>query len=410
MMKKTLILFSALLLTFSCGEKYPKDIPQWGRHENTDTTTVDPSADTTQTPADKPERTEIADYTDMVLLYGYGHHRSPIVWGTDYTDAYVVYKDKEGYAHWLFDSFLFLEFMDPATNGGAGVTFITGYSYNEERINKSATQEDWDKLAKYYFVRNTAVHAIDQSVEKAKAILGEPPHKRQIIVGIPEPITHANPYDNSSSTTYWGKVDGRTLDFNLPNDRVTAVKWYIDRVREEFYKQDYTNVELAGFYWVAEKSTHTSAIISDVGSYLKGMNYSFNWIPYFEAEGWNKWRDYGFTYAFMQPNTAWLSDSDYAVRGQSQMVKAINDVIAQNMGLEVEFDGNVIQGWGTRAGRLRDYMNAFKDYGAWEKSRLAYYQGSWAVKWLRDSSNSLDKELYHEFCNWVITRPIRDSH
>ncbi|MBO7488063.1 MAG: hypothetical protein J6T58_05930, partial [Bacteroidales bacterium] len=80
-MKKTLILLTSLLLLFSCGEKSPKDIPQWGRHENTDTTTVDPPADTTQTPADKPERTEIADYTDMVLLYGYGHHRSPIVWG-----------------------------------------------------------------------------------------------------------------------------------------------------------------------------------------------------------------------------------------------------------------------------------------------------------------------------------------
>ena len=367
---------------------------------------MDPPADTTQTPADKPERTEIADYTDMVLLYGYGHHRSPIVWGTDYTDAYVVYKDKEGYAHWLFDSFLFLEFMDPATNGGAGVTFITGYSYNEERINKSATQDDWDKLAKYYFVRNTAVHAIDQSVEKAKAILGEPPHKRQIIVGIPEPITHANPYDNSSSTTYWGKVDGRTLDFNLPNDRVAAVKWYIDRVREEFYKQDYTNVELAGFYWVAEKSTHTSTIISDVGSYLKGMNYSFNWIPYFEAEGWNKWRDYGFTYAFMQPN--YFFDASIP---ESRLKEACEIVVQNGMGMEIEFDGNALETserkWG---GRLRDYMRYAQDYGVWEKSKLAYYQGAWAVKWLKDSSNSQDQKLYNDFCQWMIERPLRDSH
>ena len=402
-------MFSALLVLCACGETYPKDIPEWGKHED-QTPSVDP-ADTTSAPDDKAERTEIADYTDMVLLYGYGHHRSPLSWGTDYTDAYVVYKDKEGYAHWLYDAFLFLEFMDPATNGGAGVTFITGYNYDGDRIEKSATQDDWDKLVKYYFVKNTAVDAVDKSVEKAKDILGEPPHKRQIVVGIPEPITHANPYDNSSSTSYWGKVGGRTLDFNLPNDRVTAVKWYIDRVREEFYKQDYKNVELAGFYWVAEKSTHTSSIISDVGTYLKSLNYSFNWIPYFEADGWSNWKSYGFTYAFMQPNTAWLSDDDYAAKAQIQMMTAINDVLANDMGLEVEFDGNVLQSWGRgRAGRLRDYMTAFKDYGAWEKSRLVYYQGSWAVKWLRDSKNDEDQTLYHEFCDWMITRPIRDSH
>ena len=408
-MKYKFLFAAVLALAVSCGPESPKDIPQWGRHETqTDTTGTEP-VDTTGQEQPKPERTEIADYTDMVLLYGYGHHRSPVEWGTDYTDYYVKYSDKEGHQHWLFDAFLFLEFMDPATNGGAGVTFITGYSYDNNRIEKSATQKDWDNLAKYYFVRNTAVYAVDQSVEKAKAILGEPPHKRQIVVGIPEPIVHANPYDNSSSTTYWGQVDGRTLDFNLPNDRVAAVKWFIDRVREEFYKCDFKNVELAGFYWVAEKSTHTSTIIADVGTYLKGMNYSFNWIPYFEAEGWKNWQAYGFTYAFMQPNTAWLSDEDYAAKAQNQMMRAIQDVIANDMGLEVEFDANVLINYKNRAYRLRDYMNAFKDYGAWEKSRLVYYQGAWAVRQMARSNQTADVDLYHEFCEWMITRPIRDS-
>lgn len=409
---KKFTLHSAVILAASllvaCGPESPKDIPEYGRHDppidHTDTTTT--PVDTTQ----GPERTAIADYTDMVLLYGYGHHRSPITWGTDYTDYYVKYADRAGVQHWLFDSFLFLEFMDPATNGGAGVTFITGYSYDSQRIEKSATQTDWDALARYYFVDNTAVAAVDKSVEKAITVLGEPPHKRQIIIGIPEPIVHANPYDNSSSTTYWGKVDGRTLDFNLPNDRVTAVKWYIDRVREEFYKHKFANVELAGFYWVAEKSTHTSNIIADVGTYLKSMNYSFNWIPYYEAEGYSNWKSYGFTYAFMQPNTAWLSDTDYAARAQTQMMRAINDVLEHDMGLEVEFDANVLRSYKNYAYRLRDYMSAFKDYGAWEKSRLAYYQGSWAVRQLARSTDTNDQDLYHEFCDWMITRPIRDSH
>lgn len=402
-MRKYLFITAVALSAFTCSGKYPADIPEYGKH-STDTTSV--QTDTTII----PERDSIAGYTDMVLLYGYGHHRTPVEWGTDYTDYYVTYKDKEGYAHWLYDAFLLLEFMDPATNGGAGVTFITGYSYSGTKIEKSATQEDWNKLAKYYFASATGAGAIDRSVASAVKILGEPPHKRQIIVGIPEPIIHANPYDNASSTTYWGKVDGKTLDFSLAADRVAAVKWYIDQVREAFYARKYENVELAGFYWVAEKSTHTSNIIADVGAYLKALNYSFNWIPYYEADGYANWKNYGFTYAFMQPNTAWLSDTDYAAKAQTQMMRAIQDVLANDMGLEVEFDANVLVSYKNYAYRLRDYMTAFKDYGAWAKSPLAYYQGSWAVRQLAKSSAEADQELYQEFCDWMVTRPIRDSH
>ena len=45
------------------------------------------------------------------------------------------------------------------------------------------------------------------------------------------------------------------------------------------------------------------------------------------------------------------------------------------MHMELEFDDNALNSRG-KAYRLKNYMNAFKKHGIWEKKRLAYYQGS----------------------------------
>ena len=118
------------------------------------------------------------------------------------------------------------------------------------------------------------------------------------------------------------------------------------------------------------------------------------------------WKEYGFTYAFMQPN--YFFDDSIP---ESRLKEACEIVVENGMGLEIEFDGKVLETseykWGYR---LRDYMRYTENYGVWEKSKLVYYQGSWAVKWMKDSSNSLDNKLYHDFCKWMIDRPLRDSH
>lgn len=45
-----------------------------------------------------------------------------------------------------------------------------------------------------------------------------------------------------------------------------------------------------------------------------------------------------------------------------------------DMHLELEFDDNALESRG-KAGRLRDYMSAFRRNGVWSDKRLAYYQG-----------------------------------
>ena len=389
-MRRFLILLTSAALAWAC-EKPAKEIPKW------DFGPENPGG--TEVPSD-PGREAPADYTDMVLLYGGGHHRSPYHWNKDTALDYVVWYDKDSRGHWLFDSFLLLEFMDPATSGGAGRTFITGYQYNGAYM-PSATQKEWQMLCDYYFTPDAAIDAIEKAVAQAASSLGTPPGKRQIVIGIPEPIVYEYSATSSGTTTYWGEVDGARLDFSRNADRIKAVLWYIDTLREKFYSREWKYVDLAGFYWVAEKSTHTSDIIGPVAKYLKELNYTFNWIPYFRAEGFNKWEQYGFTHAYLQPNYFFSTDVPY-----SRLTEACDLALQYGMGMEVEFDGNAQAAYG-RGGRLRDYMTVFRAKGIWEKCPLAYYQGAWAVRWLKNSSNAEDKALYNDFCEFVSTRPIR---
>ena len=349
------------------------------------------------------DRTEIPDYTDMVLLYGGNHARTTFNWASTRLQSYVSYADTNNAEHWLFDAFLFLEIYD-AGSGGANVTFATGYKDSSTGLPyNSATKDDWQALINYLFSTTYNLSALDKEVATVAGRIGTPPTKRKVIISIPEPIKYYNTSNTSSSTQYWGKVDNKTLDFSKNEDRVTACKWFVDQVRAAFDKMNYQNIELAGFYWLAEKSTDTEAIMTSVADYLHQYKYSFNWIPYFNATGYSNWKLYGFDYAFLQPNYFFNTSTPI-----SRLKEAASQAQKAGMAMEMEFDENVLAYYNSpKATRLSDYMQAFRTYNVWDTQRIAYYQGNSAVHYLRLSTNATDQELYHEFCNFVITRPIR---
>ena len=234
-------------------------------------------------------RTSLLENNDMVLLYAGGSHRN-YNWNLDLVEPYVTYKDELGKEHWMFDSFLFLEIYS-----ADDVTFATGYKDSSGEPIKPAKKEDWGKLIDHYFDPGYRMGALNRAVENAKQRIGDPIDKRKVVIGIPEPI---------SSQKDWGSVRnfGTQLDFSKTNDRVDACKWYIDYAREKFNKMNYKNLELAGFYWIAETNTHSKDILSYISSYLNSLKYSFVWIPYNGANGAFDWKRLTFNYAYYQPN------------------------------------------------------------------------------------------------------------
>ena len=331
-------------------------------------------------------RTSLLENNDMVLLYAGGSHRN-YNWNLDLVEPYVTYKDELGKEHWMFDSFLFLEIYS-----ADDVTFATGYKDSSGEPIKPAKKEDWGKLIDHYFDPGYRMGALNRAVENAKQRIGDPIDKRKVVIGIPEPI---------STQKDWGSVRnfGTQLDFSKTNDRVDACKWYIDYAREKFNKMNYKNLELAGFYWIAETNTHSKDILSYISSYLNSLKYSFVWIPYNGANGAFDWKRLTFNYAYYQPNY-FFNDT----RPIEFLNKACEDAVRNDMDMEMEFDDRVLakRGW---AYRLKDYMKAFKDYGIWENRRIAYYQGGTTLYNLSKATVKEDVELYHEFGKFVTERP-----
>lgn len=330
-------------------------------------------------------RTSLLENNDMVLLYAGGSHR-PYRWDEQLLEPYVTYRDESGKEHWMFDSFLFLEIFS-----AEDITFATGYKDSSGQPLKPAKKQDWEKLIDHYFQSNVCMGALEKSIESAKKRIGEPTEKRKVVIGIPEPI---------KSQKDWGSVmkHGTMLDFSRVNERIIACEWYIDYARKKFNERNYKNLELAGFYWVAETASHSKEILSDLSFYLNSLKYSFVWIPYNGANSAFDWKRLSFNYAYYQPNYFFNDE-----RPISWLNKACEDAIKHDMDMEIEFDDRVLEryGWGYR---LDDYMNAFKEYGIWENRRIAYYQGGTTVYNLSKSTNKKEKELYHRFCEFVTER------
>lgn len=333
-----------------------------------------------------------------------GEKRAHGMW----TDAGIIccIRTCPGESHLLFDSFLFLEFMYAGSYNGTQATnhtFTVGYQYEGKYLD-SATKEDWQTLIDYYFETSglnpeiSPMDALEKAYSEVASELGLGTEKLGVVMTIPEPIR--NMKHDLDVNVYWGELDGREMDFSRPEDRIRAVKWYINSVRKAFYDKRYEHLELGGFYWIAESASTSSDILNPIGEYLRGLKYSFNWIPYYSASGYDRWDEFGFSAAYLQPN--YFFDTSVP---SSRLDDACRIAEEEGMSLEMEFDENVLYG---KADRLRSYMEYFKEYGAWDFRNLAYYVGRDAVRSMKNSSAGSIRQLYYDFCDWVVTRPVRD--
>lgn len=313
----------------------------------------------------------------LVLIYDGGKHRN-IKWDKEHFAPYVS-AEINGEHHWLFDGFLFLEIKD-----GQGRGFASGY----EKL--PARKIEWEELLNNYFKEGNAIHALNAQIDqlrKEKKITGKF-EKRRVILSIPEPIPNQ---------TDWGVVDGRPLNFSISKDRFDAIKWYIDYAEELFHKGGLDHVELAGFYWLAEEATNSRDLAGKAADYIYDKKYDFYWIPYFNSDGYAEWETLGFNVTYYQPNYFFNEDIPY-----ERLQEAYNRADKLKMNLEVEFDERVLKGTMDLGYRLRDYLDVFEKNGAFEKLKIAYYQGGDAFYKLSKSEDPIDIELYQRLIQ-IIT-------
>ena len=334
--------------------------------------------------------------SDMALMYYGGDHRiGKSDWTSEQLRSNVVYKDRNGKEHWLFDSFLFLE-----TSDGVGHYFESGFddSNNPQPNEKGANKNDWTKILDKYFAVDGPIARLNKEVGNAIQRVSVPVYKRRIVIFLPVPFYRQ---------TNWGTLSGRIMNFSVKADRIEASKWFVDEVIERFNKLNANYLALDGIYYVAEQLTNNRDYIPAVADYIKSKKLKFYWIPYWGADGMGEWKNMKFDTAFLQPNYAFPSiKPDF----DSHFKSIMNYAFSKGMDLEMEFDEYALYNnklGDYRANRVRDYLRAFKAYGVTAKNKIAYYQSDCMVHALKISAFEQDNELYHEICSMIVERQQR---
>lgn len=382
-------------------------------------------------------RTGTPSFADLSLVTMGWHNSNPPVWTEERFASHVVYKDKEGKSHWLYDAFLCIDGWDP----------VRGLSYNIANGRYSAVKASWEDLLEAWLGDDGALKKLDAAVSNATAVLGIPPSPRYIVMAVPDPIRYQNFQDKGSSTTYWGELLGKKLDFAEVSDQVKACQWYIDLCRERFQSLHFKHLELAGFYILSEELPLDPAFYKAVGqscdnadtwnwehknwelivprlaSYAHSCREGLWWIPYHLAPGYKVWKELGFDCAFMQPNHYW--DHDQVSHSLSSTENAIRKY---RMGMELEFEYSLVASVMAdgRSGpdgagnptfyakdipllreRVHEYMQTYKDAGLYGVIPLAVYSGTDAMHQLATSTDPGDREMYHDLCQFITGSPLK---
>lgn len=395
------------------------------------------------TPYRATDRTEIPTFADLDLICGGIVSKKPNTWDENRMLPHVTFTDENGQEQWLHEAFLLIGGEDSNRNM---IFCIDGGG------QRSGNQVAWKDFADYWLKDGGTVDVLDQTIANAKTRIGRPSFRHKVVVTMPDPIMLEYFSDKNSSTKYWGKVGDRQLDFQNTSDQVLAYQWYINYVIEQWEKLAPQNIELAGFYILSEilvakpdgwnyKYKRWDKIIPPVSSYLHGMKFGLYWIPYYQADGYDMTEELGIDYTWIQPNKYW----DYPEKKQKKSWNWVfNTMNTYGHGMEIEFEGSHGEsGWsqyeegvprtsssiletvrtnndaqGTQKGKpnpqaarnkqlLRDYMDEFKKAGYYGKARIATYSGTNAMYELATSPDALDREMYLEYCRFIVENPLR---
>ena len=319
---------------------------------------------------------------DLALIYQGGTHR--IDWTPEQFKPYLTWTNPDSQKEeWLFDGFLFIEYKS-----NTGFMFAKGYRA------KPSTKEDQLWFLERIFEKGKAVDALDKALGETTQRLGSPSRPRRVVLTLPEPIIQ---------TENWGELNNKALDFKNTEDRIAAVKWFINLLLERWNKEAYQNIELAGFYWVAEEMGESDTeLMRAIGQYIRSLNKQFYWIPWWRSPGSKVWKDLGFDVAYQQPNYFFkLEVPDGRVEEACRFAKE------HGMGLEMEWDGRVMSDTTNFARRLQGYLEGFEQAGVWKEAAVAHYMGGHELIALSKSREPEVVALYRRLCSTIAERQKR---
>lgn len=235
---------------------------------------------------------------------------------------YIAYIDKQGnITDTMFDSVAFVPCHTDYPSGGR-LVLTSG--------KPGAVKSDWELYFTNTFKENFNINALEEAAGEVNSALGIN-NKIKVFLTIPYPALQDKPFGDING-------DGREEYTRTLAERVEVIKWYIDRVVDLYNKQNFQNLELAGFYWYKESvsqeiSDHEDRLVLETKMYINENHYGLCLLfdPYYLSSGFDKWEEYGFDGAVMQPN---LVFRDYCT---TEMLGEFAEQIKKfGLGVEIE--------------------------------------------------------------------------
>ncbi|MCM3041479.1 DUF4855 domain-containing protein [Paenibacillus motobuensis] len=350
------------------------EIEIWGNDGQTTGAVTVP----TQQPAFLAPGEATAGIKHLGLLYN-GHYSNDLgTWKKERIIPNISYVDKAGEpTDWLFDGVLYLgTFSDKGRGFGAG-------------SDMPSLKEDWQWYLGKTFAPEGDMYQLNEAAKEVGAKLSQPNQKEKVVLMIPYP---------DEGVTNFGDVDGdnKSENFKALTDRVKAVQWYLEEVKQRWEAANYSHLELVGMYWLEEQigtdqngpelvrltseKVHTMTVSGN-------SNMKFFWIPHFLAYKSFMWEDVGFDAVAFQPNY-FFEPMDYDRLGD-----AANIAKRYGMTNEFEFDDRMLTD-GVFRERYIDYLNSGVETGLMTDGFNAYYQGNNAVYNSAVSTDPSNRVLY----------------
>lgn len=262
------------------------------------------------------------------------------------------YDENDTLSDTYFDSYLFLPCTSRAPSGAAMQAGNLIFS-------------DWQYYIDDQYATGSNIPALEQAVEQVKNELRIDDYKVNVFLSILRPMVDQHDF---------GDIDGSgvSLDFSILEHRKRAVKWIIDEQLRRFEESSFKNLKLWGFYWYEESidgdDDEEMSLLKYTTDYIRSLGYKSIWIPYYQAQGFNQWAQFGFDSACLQPNYMFN-----ATATESRVYECADLAKLLGMCVEMEIDARSITQPEWRA-RYIAYLRGGVKTGYMREGIKMYYQ------------------------------------
>jgi hypothetical protein len=262
----------------------------------------------------------------------------------------------------VFSAEYFRPYLTPNFYGDNDTLFETfivlGRSYPEGEFGvhpkNNANYKDWWWYLDQTFSEKGVLHNLNETAKNLQKTAN-------VYISIPYPKLKGTIIN----------LDGIELENNM-FERENLVEWYIERVESLWNSLGYSNLNLKGYYWFSETMGYRQddILVEKIADTIHQHNRSFIYSPHALSSNFNRWKNYGFDGAYLQPNTFRLKLTDT----QSRLHKAFLQAQIYGSGINIEIDQYAPHQIDAGIVNFRQYIEMAHRYGLPGRS-LIFYQG-----------------------------------